>query len=223
MADAKIRLSSEEMELVLNSGWILTKNTVLQKVNDLLVQVLEVQQALLPLFTGHLPAAVINVSPKISRGDQYRGLPWLMLDHPRCFGRDATFAIRTFFWWGNYMSVTLQLSGIYQLQYGPALQAALPLLQQEGWLLATGESAWEHHVEEQNYTALTSLDSRQFTIACGQPFLKLVKLHSLKAWDQLTGQLTDDFGRLLSALTGISYRGGETGLLPGGPRGGFDL
>lgn len=212
MADAKIRLSSEEMELVLNGQWILTKNTVLGKVNDLLVQVLEAQHALLPLFAGHLPADVITISPKISRGDQYRGLPWLMLDHPRCFGREATFAIRTFFWWGNYMSVTLQLSGGYQLQYSPALQAAFRWLQQEGWLVATGESAWEHHVEEQNYTALTSLDSRQFAACCGQPFLKLVKLHSLNEWDQFTGQLTRDFGQLLSALTGISYRAGETGL-----------
>ncbi len=212
MADAKIRLSSEEMELVLNDQWILTKNTVLRKVNDLLVQVLEAQQALLPLFAGRLPAEVLTISPKISRGDQYRGLPWLVLDHPRSFGREATFAIRTFFWWGNYMSVTLQLSGGYQLRYSSALQAAFPLLQHDGWLIGTGESAWEHHVEEQNYTALTSLDSRQFAVCCGQPFLKLVKLHSLKEWDQLTGQLAGDFGQLMSALTGISYRGGETGL-----------
>ncbi|MDF2385224.1 hypothetical protein JMG10_27385 [Nostoc ellipsosporum NOK] len=212
MADAKIRLSSEEMELVLDDQWILTKNRVLGKVNDLLVEVLEAQQALFPSFAHELPESVMAISPKISRGDQYRGLPWLMLDHPRHFGREATFAIRTFFWWGNYMSVTLHLSGDYQRQYSPALLASFSLLQQQGWLIATGESAWEHHVEEQNYKPLAAIDGRQFAACCGQPFLKLVKLHSLKEWDQLIGLLTRDAEQLLSALTGISYPGGETGL-----------
>lgn len=110
------------------------------------------------------------------------------------------------------MSVTLQLAGDYQRQYGPALNTALPLLQKEGFLIATGSSAWEHHVEEQNYTALSNLDSRQFAGHCGQSFLKLVKLHALKDWDHLPRQLTRDAGLLLSAVTGINYPGGETGL-----------
>lgn len=97
MAAAKIRLSTEEMELVLNDQWILTKNRVLGKVNELLLEVLAAQQEIFPLFAGNLPAEVMAVSPKISRGEQYKGLPWLVLDHPRWFGRQSVFAIRTFF------------------------------------------------------------------------------------------------------------------------------
>jgi len=64
------------------------------------------------------------VSPKISRGENYLGLPYLVLDYPRLFRPDAVLAIRTFFWWGHFFSSTLQLSGGYKTEFLSRLQAA---------------------------------------------------------------------------------------------------
>ena len=45
----------------------------------------------------HLPAVLVESEPRISRGEQYQRLPWVMLDYPRIFGKEDIFAIRTFF------------------------------------------------------------------------------------------------------------------------------
>ena len=41
-----------------------------------------------------LPAEMLFHSPKISKGENYKGLPYVMLDYPRCFGKTDIFAIR---------------------------------------------------------------------------------------------------------------------------------
>ena len=58
-----------------------------------------------------LPEAVIQSSPKITRGENYQLLPYVILDYPRCFQKEQVFAIRTMFWWGKGISITLHVSG----------------------------------------------------------------------------------------------------------------
>ena len=65
---------------------------------------------------------VWQISPKISKGEAYRGLPWLMLDYPRYFGKEGHLSIRVFFWWGNFIAIYLHSSGVYgsKLMHLPA-------------------------------------------------------------------------------------------------------
>src|SRR6266511_3807431 len=105
MNPAKIRLSAKEMELVTNADWILTKNGIIQKVKQLLSDLLLVQEDMLHKFRPFLPAETGMSPAKISKGENYKGLPYLILDHPRYFGKDNVFAIRTLFWWGHFFSV----------------------------------------------------------------------------------------------------------------------
>ena len=115
MDRTKIRLSQEEEELVATADWILTKNRVIQKINQLLSNVQTSQQQFLQTCTT-LEKEVLASSPKISKGENYKGLPWLVLDYPRSFNKEEVFAIRTLFWWGNFFSVTLHLSGKYKVR-----------------------------------------------------------------------------------------------------------
>ena len=62
-----------------------------------------------------------GVEPKISKGEKYKGLPWVMLDYPRIFGKEDIMAIGTRFWWGHYFSVTLHLKGGYLRTYLPVI------------------------------------------------------------------------------------------------------
>lgn len=91
--EPKVQLSPLEMELVINSGWILTKNGIIEKVKVLLTELQARQQALLsgPIAIGFsfaLPEEVILPSPKISKGENYKGLPYLVLDYPRYFNKE---------------------------------------------------------------------------------------------------------------------------------------
>ena len=94
------------------------------------------------------------IPPKISKGENYKGLPYLVLDYPRYFGKDDHFAIRSMFWWGNFFSITLHLSGIYKKMYENKIEASFTLLKEESFFIGISDDQWEHHFETSNYLPL---------------------------------------------------------------------
>src|SRR4051812_7539492 len=114
MTDAtKITLSDKELSLVKNVEWILTKQMIIQKVYDLFAGGVETIRS--AVINSHsLPDNVRLSVPKIYKGENYLQLPYVIMDYPRCFDKEDIFAIRTMFWWGNFFSITLHLSGIYK-------------------------------------------------------------------------------------------------------------
>ena len=73
------------MELVSSPEIILTKNAILQKIKSFLEALQIKQLEILKQYTSKFPEEVLKISPKISRGENYKGLPWLVLDNPRHF------------------------------------------------------------------------------------------------------------------------------------------
>jgi hypothetical protein len=103
MNDAiKLSLSADELELVCNKDWILTKKMVVDKVYLLLGGLSQQMQDYIESNQLLLPAVVTQSSPKISKGENYLGLPYVMLDYPRYFKSNDTLAIRTFFLVGEF-------------------------------------------------------------------------------------------------------------------------
>jgi hypothetical protein len=202
MNAAKIRLSATEMELVKNADWILTKNSILQKTNQLLGELLRRQQVILKQYSAHLPGEVIDSSPKISKGDNYKGLPYLVLDYPRQFSQSGVFAIRTMFWWGNFFSVTLHLAGHYKEMYADKIVAALPLLKENRYYCCINTDEWEHHFESTNYLPIVELGADDFAHEVySKGFLKLTKKIPLNEWDDAENKLLPIFELLLLIVT----------------------
>jgi len=196
MNQAKIRLSSSEMELVKNADWILTKNGIIQKVKDLFAALRYLQEeTLYESLEGVMPEEVLASSCKISAGEQYRGLPWVVLDHPRFFSKTDIMAMRTLFWWGRTFSVTMHLSGVYKKKYEQKIIQSYPQLKAASDPAAAGLTAsdyficintteWEHHFEEDNYKPVSACSAEEWErIICGQSFLKLSKRIPIDAWE----------------------------------------
>ncbi|MFK5012123.1 hypothetical protein ACI4AC_27485, partial [Klebsiella pneumoniae] len=89
-------------ELVNNADWILTKNLIIEKVYELFGRVAAEYIDIYKKFPDFERSTLFALSPKISKGEQYLQLPYVMLDFPRNFTDNDFFAIRTFFWWGNH-------------------------------------------------------------------------------------------------------------------------
>jgi hypothetical protein len=200
MDAAKIQLSTEELSLVQNAGWLLTKNTIIEKVYALFGEIahrvrgdLTARQALL--------AEVLVPSPKISKGENYRGLPWVMLDYPRLFNRQDTFAIRSFFWWGHFFSVTLHLKGQYKERFQQNLLNNLPLLAKHQFYLCISGEEWRHEFEDDNYTLLTQLNSSAVEkILLANDFCKLSAKISLPQWNQSKELLIDLYETIITSI-----------------------
>lgn len=203
MNPAKIRLSPDEMELVTNAGWILTKNTVLQKTKHLLELICEDQQQILAQFADNLPQEILTIPPKISKGENYRGLPYLVLDYPRYFEKENVFAVRTMFWWGNFFSTTLQLSGRFKESCEQKIVDGFDLLLQREIYLAVGDDQWQHHFDSNNYRQIKQMDRQEYTsVVTSQPFIKLAQKIPLQQWDETRQMLGGHFSWLMQLVTG---------------------
>jgi hypothetical protein len=200
MGETKIRLSEEEMQLLLRSDWILTKNRVIQKAKDLLETLQATQEDILSLYP-QLPEEVRKISPKVSKGENYKGLPWLMLDQPRYFSRDNIFAIRSFFWWGHFFSCTLHLSGSYKIFYEKKIINRFDELKKAGIFICISQDQWEHHFEEDNFVSIDNLPAKQFVDSINKSsFIKLSRKFSLEQWDDAGQILREMFSNYLSIL-----------------------
>jgi hypothetical protein len=203
MSPAKLMLSPKELELVNDPGWILTKNAIIEKVYALFGGLNESYGKI--LGSNDLMAKDNGGfrSPKITKGEQYENLPWVMLDHPRCFDGENVLAIRSFFWWGNFCSITLLLSGSYRKKYEAAVQQyfsgkRIDSKDDGDWFICVNEDPWQHHFRKNNYQPITEWGNQDFA---GLPFIKLGKKISLQEWDNLNHFFEENYTEILKMLT----------------------
>jgi len=201
MDEAKIRLSQKELELVSNTEWILTKNEVITKAKLLLGSVLDEQIKWLSHHKLTLPAEIKESSPKISKGENYRGLPYMVLDHPRLFDKEDVFALRTLFWWGNFFSTTLQLSGRYKRKFSDHIIHAYSFLAREGYTVSLGDDPWQHHFEAGNHIAVSNMKKAEFEKSIKEgKFIKLAQRVAIDQWNDATAILLRHFTELLKII-----------------------
>jgi hypothetical protein len=199
MEVSKIRLSSAEIELMQNAEIILTKNRVLQKMKALLE---EVQQKQIDLVgENNLSSEIFRTSPKISKGENYLGLPYLILDYPRFSSENNLFFIRTMFWWGHFFSCTLHLAETSKQRFIGRIQNSYPELQ--NFYINTGEDQWAHHLQESEYQKIDSMTIEQFEECCNSyNHLKIAGKHSLTKWEAVPDELFKNW-KLFLSLCGL--------------------
>lgn len=196
MSVAKIQLSKQELELVSNVDLILTKNEIMRKMTLLLQELQDEQQKILAAAPG-INQEVLKSSYKISRGENYKGLPWLVLDHPRLFTQQNIFAIRTLFWWGKYFVTTLHLAGIYKDQLEENIFSSLKELDEEGFYICINEDPWQHQFEPDNYLPIHELSLNEIEKVRGKSFLKIAKKLPLQHIDMALENLEKDYAILV--------------------------
>jgi hypothetical protein len=202
MQASKILLSAEELRLAENAEWILTKNRIIQKIISLFGSVAESYKDILIANRSSLPEDVFSSSAKISRGEQYLGLPYVMLDYPRIFSRENIFAIRTFFWWGNYFSLTLHLKGTHKNIYQHKLQEHFSFLGSNGFSIAVSDDEWRHDFAGENYVRMIDGLGTEYKKEMPQrEFLKVAVNWRLKDADQIQLLLETQYSNLLKVIS----------------------
>ena len=209
MNAAKVQLSKEEMALVSDPGWILTKNSIMARAVELMAGLSErltpdldkLRHWMVTQSAGFIPPANWD-TPKISKGENYLGLPYVMLDYPRLFTREHVLAIRTMFWWGHYFSVTLHLKGRYKEMFLPVIERRTQELADAGFHISISEDEWRHELTVENYRPLSEAASYKLQAASeGHPFLKLSATCGLDKWNDAPEVLMGLFQLLIDCLS----------------------
>jgi len=197
---SKLTLSADEQQLVTNTQWILTKRTIIDKVNGLLGDVSVMQQNIIEKEKDWLPDAVVRSTPKIAKGENYLGLPYLLLDYPRCFDADDIFAVRTMFWWGNFFSITLHVSGKYKEMFQQQITENVGAVQQDVFI-CIHESQWQHSFDADNYADIKDLQKDKLRkIINEKTFIKLAIKFPLQSWNNIPSLFDEAFTELITML-----------------------
>jgi hypothetical protein len=184
----------------MNSDWILTKQRIIEKVYQLFGSLsLEMQSSIMRM-QRLLPAEILQSSPKISKGEQYEALPYVVLDYPRCFSKEHVFAIRTFFWWGNYFSISLHLKGKYQQQFARKIEQAIKEKKMEGYYVSFSGDEFGFNLQHKNCFLIdneTPIASKEVTEGV---FFKISNKISFEEWNAVSDKLTACFLHFMNVL-----------------------
>ncbi len=194
-------LSPRELEVLQNTEFLRTKAQAFNKIVNLLELVEQDLEQLIQASTFRFPEGTLDLPGKISRGEKYRGLPYLVLDLPRKFQADSTFAFRTIFLWGDSFSNTFQLAGDDLDHYRRVLKTGIWNLKDLGFWVCHNQSEWEHHFGPDNYVQLENLNTDHWQqIIEHQPFLKLARRIEISQWKELSSFSTSTFDLVLKCI-----------------------
>ena len=218
---AKIQFSQQEKDLVTDSRWILTKQEITKKIYELFGEIYKFQKERIQEIP-FLPSSLFAASGKIYKGENYLDLPYIILDHPAIFKKNDLFVVRNMFWWGNFISITLHLSGKHLLEFAKSKLQLLEYLQQKDFFICVNNKQWEHHFENDNYINAKLFSLSQFEKVMEKEFFKAAKKISITQVENAFDFLTKSFEEIIEMIN-INYQAGEKVLLPVSPTTGSDL
>ncbi|MBK8845382.1 MAG: hypothetical protein IPO27_02040 [Bacteroidetes bacterium] len=163
--------SEEELSLISGDYFFVQKNKIFASLHERFLQINNHINKLKEKYNQNLPAEVNRKQGKISRGENYNNLPYMVLDNPNVFSNDGIFAFRLIFLWGKYFTLNIAISGKYFLHYQPYLPEVIKSFSQMNVYQLHDDQLWQHYItsgyreisEDSNFTPLND-------------FLKLTKV-----------------------------------------------
>lgn len=196
-----LNFSNKELSYLQDTDFLLTKWEMMHRVRQLMREAEKLIKKDIHRFQRVFPEDTLDTAGKISKGENYHGLPYIVLDYPRNFSKEHIFVFRTMFWWGHYFSATLHLQGEYLNQFKPQLVSSLPQLQSAGYYICVHDNPWEYHFNADNYQPLADFSVADFqTELDGRAFTKLSRKVPLEEWEVLPNFTRESFSQLMTCL-----------------------
>jgi hypothetical protein len=205
MEIAKVKFEKEELELLTHPEFFLLKKRLGVKINDLLTQCIPVIKAELERNSSGLPQNLIDSTPKISKGENYLSFPWQILDFPRSFGKEETFALRTLCWYGNGISLSLLLGGEIANKYAASIHQNFSVLAENDFRICIHHDPFLHHFEEDNIISCKQFMESGMTaidLLKNHQFIKIVKVFSFEEINSIPEKVGDSTKILLEMISG---------------------
>ena len=188
-------LSVGELAMAKYKDFILTKQAIIEKAATLFNEQI-------PIISLNFKAVVstektlISAVPKISKGENYNGFPYVIMDYPATFSKENIFALRTMFWWGNFISITLHLKGTFKKMYAAKILANLK--NENEFYISFGEDEWEHHFEDDNFKKISSLTNDLKIQIESRNFFKIALKYELHHWNMMQSVLPEGYKKILN-------------------------
>jgi hypothetical protein len=178
--------SAPELQTLHNTKFFEVKAAATKKIEHLFAEVRdEIKEDILKNKIV-FPKEVDAMHGKIFRGENYLGLPYLVLDYPKHFSKDSVFAFRTMFWWGNFFSFTLHLQGKALSERREELIQQIPSLKKKSIYVCINSDPWQYHYRKDNYLPIDKFTDRELRkLFTEKEFVKLSRKMPLKDYKNL--------------------------------------
>jgi hypothetical protein len=159
----KLTFSTEELNAIKNTEFFQRKKNITHAVYEYYGSLIDEFKNELTRHSIILPQEINIQNRKISRGENYEGLPYIVLDFPAFFSAKNIFAMRNFFWWGNGFSMHFIISNSFYKKYYKKIEEAKANLEANKFSICVGETPWDHHFRNENYRLISSLKEKDFS------------------------------------------------------------
>jgi hypothetical protein len=102
------------------------------------------------------------------------------------------------FWWGNFFSITLHLSGNNKAELLKKLSAHFSLLGESNFYIYTGQKEWEHDIDPDSYKRISSLNKEEIEkIVTENSFLKMAVKFPIDSLEVIEEKLLSNYELLV--------------------------
>ncbi len=173
MQNNAIKFTLYEKQILQDTSFLIAKRHAIDKVDALFAQLqqnLMLENAYIQALENALDADLRGA--KISKGENYKGLPYVVLDYPKLIIGTDIFLYRSMLWWGNFYSYSLFLQGEPWQKLKHFLQLG-DMEHDDDLYISTGERLWEYDYEPGNYKLFKDLTIEEKEEIQQKDFLKL--------------------------------------------------
>jgi len=189
MHDKINKLTEEERQTLANTEFFLYKKRATEKIQKQFHLLKDEIHKEIQGCKNIIPDDADTITGRIFRGENYKGLPYVMMDYPRLFNKNDVFSFRNMCWWGMHYSFTLHLSGSPLNDYRKNIAKNINHLEGKGVYYCVNNTPWEYHYEKDNYWKFDDLiKDSSFNIQKNimeRDFIKLSRKITIHSWNEV--------------------------------------
>ena len=183
-----MKLTEREMEIFNDREFLVSKIKIIEKIQSQFELTRDELEKIIYSSKFKFPDYVDIEIGKIFKGENYRSLPYVVLDYPKYYSESDIFSFRTMFWWGNFFSFTLHLEGKSLDKLRQIIYTNATKLIDNDIYICVNDNQWDYHYENDNYQLL---ERENIDLIKSVNFLKLSKKIDLKAYNQVSNMASE--------------------------------
>ncbi len=156
-----MNLSKQQLQLLNSTSFFEEKRAVLKAVEINLSIICDNLKQSYSEEAKTISFAPQKTASKITRGENLKGLPYLLLDFPQQFSKTEIFSFRLLFWWGKGFTLFLHLKNNQLSAIQQHLHQNRAALRDDNFYLSITGDEWEHDYTAKNYEKLSEFTPKE--------------------------------------------------------------
>lgn len=185
-----LKLTNEELTVLKNTEFLRVKHLVIQKTVQLFDNLGDELRNNLKFNDIN---SELGTSYKISRGENFKGFPYVVLDYPKIRTNSDPVLFRTILWWGNYISLNVLIRDP-EKNLQEKLINRIDSINKE-WMFYSGSDPWDHNLDSGNYFIIKN-DEELKNQVNENILLKISRKISLENWEKIPEEALENYKKI---------------------------